>query len=216
MSEQSPQGIDVSKHQGTVDWNAVRQAGKVFAFMKATEGITYTDPEVRHQLERRQGRGPPARRLSLLRDQRRSDRPGEQLPERRPARAGGSAAGRRHREDEERRERQPDRAGPADLARPGRAGDRPGADHLHEPRILEFPRNLCLRPLSALGRGVRGQEPETGGRVGGLDLLAVLGERNGLRNFGLGGPECLPGDARGSRGADGPHPRPLPRVAGEG
>jgi len=52
MSEESAasvpsqvQGIDVSNHQGTVDWNAVRQAGKIFAFMKATDGITYTDPE---------------------------------------------------------------------------------------------------------------------------------------------------------------------------
>jgi len=52
MSEQSPQssssqvqGIDVSDHQGTVDWNAVQQAGKVFAFIKATDGITWTDPD---------------------------------------------------------------------------------------------------------------------------------------------------------------------------
>jgi lysozyme len=48
MSEQSEssqvQGLDVSHIQQTVDWNAVRQAGKVFAFIKATEGITYTDP----------------------------------------------------------------------------------------------------------------------------------------------------------------------------
>lgn len=39
------QGIDVSDHQGTVDWNAVRQAGQIFAFVKATDGITWTDPE---------------------------------------------------------------------------------------------------------------------------------------------------------------------------
>ncbi len=52
MSEQASmstssqvQGIDVSHNQGTVDWNGVRQAGQVFAFMKATDGITYVDPE---------------------------------------------------------------------------------------------------------------------------------------------------------------------------
>lgn len=39
------QGIDVSDHQKTVDWNAVQKAGKVFAFIKATDGITWTDPE---------------------------------------------------------------------------------------------------------------------------------------------------------------------------
>jgi lysozyme len=38
------QGIDVSHAQQTVDWNEVRQAGKVFVFIKATDGITYTDP----------------------------------------------------------------------------------------------------------------------------------------------------------------------------
>lgn len=43
MSGQVP-GIDVSHAQQTVDWNAVRQAGKVFVFIKATDGITYTDP----------------------------------------------------------------------------------------------------------------------------------------------------------------------------
>jgi lysozyme len=42
---QEIQGIDVSDHQGTVDWNAVQQAGKVFVFIKATDGITWTDPD---------------------------------------------------------------------------------------------------------------------------------------------------------------------------
>jgi len=39
------QGIDVSHFQGAVDWHAVRQAGKSFAFAKATDGVTYTDPQ---------------------------------------------------------------------------------------------------------------------------------------------------------------------------
>ncbi len=42
---QQPQGIDVSHHQGTIDWNLVYQSGKVFAFVKATEGYTYNDPQ---------------------------------------------------------------------------------------------------------------------------------------------------------------------------
>src|SRR5215472_10861520 len=37
-------GIDVSHYQGTIDWASVRTAGIVFAYAKATEGITYTDP----------------------------------------------------------------------------------------------------------------------------------------------------------------------------
>lgn len=38
-------GIDVSHFQGAVDWAAVKAAGKAFAFAKASDGITYTDPQ---------------------------------------------------------------------------------------------------------------------------------------------------------------------------
>jgi len=38
-------GIDVSHFQGTIDWNAVAQTGKLFAFAKATQGLTYVDPQ---------------------------------------------------------------------------------------------------------------------------------------------------------------------------
>ncbi|WP_157183030.1 lysozyme [Sciscionella marina] len=38
------QGIDVSGHQGNVDWNAQWNAGKRFAWVKATEGTGYTSP----------------------------------------------------------------------------------------------------------------------------------------------------------------------------
>jgi len=37
-------GIDVSHHQGRIDWAAVGQSGVSFAFIKATEGLTFTDP----------------------------------------------------------------------------------------------------------------------------------------------------------------------------
>lgn len=38
-------GIDVSRHQGNIDWNAVKASGINFAFIKATEGVDYTDPK---------------------------------------------------------------------------------------------------------------------------------------------------------------------------
>ena len=38
-------GIDVSHYQGTVDWSSVKNAEIVFAFAKATDGNTYTDPQ---------------------------------------------------------------------------------------------------------------------------------------------------------------------------
>ncbi len=36
-------GIDVSHHQGAIDWSQVAQSGHVFVFQKATEGATFTD-----------------------------------------------------------------------------------------------------------------------------------------------------------------------------
>ena len=38
------QGIDVSHYQGSINWTSVKNSGKTFAFCKATEGTTYTDP----------------------------------------------------------------------------------------------------------------------------------------------------------------------------
>lgn len=37
-------GIDVSHHQGAIDWTAVAGDGVRFAYLKATEGSTFTDP----------------------------------------------------------------------------------------------------------------------------------------------------------------------------
>lgn len=37
-------GIDVSRHQGEIDWQAVARAGTRFAFIKATDGGDYLDP----------------------------------------------------------------------------------------------------------------------------------------------------------------------------
>lgn len=37
-------GIDASHHQGAIDWEAVANDGISFAYLKATEGATFTDP----------------------------------------------------------------------------------------------------------------------------------------------------------------------------
>lgn len=39
-----PLGIDVSNHQGQIDWQAVNAAGYQFTFIKASEGTTFRDP----------------------------------------------------------------------------------------------------------------------------------------------------------------------------
>lgn len=44
---QEVHGIDVSRWQGDVDWEQVRTAGISFAFIKATEGADFVDPNFR-------------------------------------------------------------------------------------------------------------------------------------------------------------------------
>ena len=39
-------GIDVSHFQGVIDWQRVKAAGIGFAFIKATDGTQFTDPEL--------------------------------------------------------------------------------------------------------------------------------------------------------------------------
>lgn len=43
-SEFALQGLDVSHHQGRIDWESVGEAGIDFAFVKATEGTDWIDP----------------------------------------------------------------------------------------------------------------------------------------------------------------------------
>ncbi|WJH33363.1 glycoside hydrolase family 25 protein [Paenibacillus sp. CC-CFT747] len=43
-TEEMARGIDVSHHQGRIDWPKVQSSGISFAFMKATEGSTFKDP----------------------------------------------------------------------------------------------------------------------------------------------------------------------------
>ncbi|SDX92307.1 Lyzozyme M1 (1,4-beta-N-acetylmuramidase), GH25 family [Micromonospora pattaloongensis] len=38
-------GIDISHYQGSINWSSVRSAGIEFAFIKATEGTSYKDPQ---------------------------------------------------------------------------------------------------------------------------------------------------------------------------
>nr|WP_133884396.1 lysozyme [Glycomyces sp. NRRL B-16210] len=38
-------GIDVSHYQGSINWTSVRNAGIQFAYIKATEGTSYKDPQ---------------------------------------------------------------------------------------------------------------------------------------------------------------------------
>lgn len=44
VPDAQPWGIDVSSHQGAVDWQAVKRAGAAFGFTKATGGAWYRNP----------------------------------------------------------------------------------------------------------------------------------------------------------------------------
>ncbi|MCA9260481.1 MAG: glycoside hydrolase family 25 protein, partial [Planctomycetales bacterium] len=44
-------GIDVSRWQGSINWNSVRSAGVEFAFTKATEGVNYVDPRFHQNMQ---------------------------------------------------------------------------------------------------------------------------------------------------------------------
>lgn len=44
-----PAGLDVSSYQGNVDWATVKSNGGTFAYVKATEGTTYTNPSYNQQ-----------------------------------------------------------------------------------------------------------------------------------------------------------------------
>jgi GH25 family lysozyme M1 (1,4-beta-N-acetylmuramidase) len=45
----SVEGVDVSSHQGTVAWSALYARGVRFAYVKATEGLSYRNPYFRAQ-----------------------------------------------------------------------------------------------------------------------------------------------------------------------
>jgi lysozyme len=50
-------GIDVSHHQGPIDWPRVARAGISFAFLKATEGGTHIDENFRENFEEARAAG---------------------------------------------------------------------------------------------------------------------------------------------------------------
>ncbi len=45
------QGLDVSHHQGKIDWEKVKNTGFKFVFIKATEGGSFVDPRFRYNRE---------------------------------------------------------------------------------------------------------------------------------------------------------------------
>ena len=50
-------GIDVSHHQGPIDWRRVAHAGIAFAFLKATEGGTHVDEDFRDNFDEARAAG---------------------------------------------------------------------------------------------------------------------------------------------------------------
>jgi lysozyme len=44
-------GIDVSRHQGEIDWLQIRASEVQFVYIKATEGVTYQDPAMKRHYD---------------------------------------------------------------------------------------------------------------------------------------------------------------------
>lgn len=60
VSEYPVKGIDVSSHNGAIDWGVVKKSGKVeFVYVKSSEGATYSDARFSHNVERAQAVGLP-------------------------------------------------------------------------------------------------------------------------------------------------------------
>ncbi len=58
-AEFSVHGIDVSKYQGDIDWQQVKEAGVAFAFIKATEGGDRTDSKFQYNWAAAKAAGVP-------------------------------------------------------------------------------------------------------------------------------------------------------------
>ncbi|MEJ5998103.1 glycoside hydrolase family 25 protein [Corynebacterium sp. H130] len=52
----APSGVDVASWQGAIDWSAVNQS-QDFAFIKATEGIGYQNPQYTHDIQQARNNG---------------------------------------------------------------------------------------------------------------------------------------------------------------
>src|SRR5690349_7236247 len=50
-------GVDVSAHQGTIDWPTVAADGVSAAYLKATEGATFRDPAFAHNWQQARAAG---------------------------------------------------------------------------------------------------------------------------------------------------------------
>jgi lysozyme len=50
-------GVDVSKYQGTVNFDQVKAAGIHYVFIRATEGITYQDPDYKNNHQKAKAAG---------------------------------------------------------------------------------------------------------------------------------------------------------------
>ena len=135
-------GIDVSKFQGDIDWNAVANSGVKFAWIKATEGRRSRRRALPGQLDRRESGRSAARRLSFrLLVPAAAGGDGVFRAER-PGRGRCAAAGARRRGDADVEDLpSPSHPGRRHRRHEGDAGGngaplRQAADHLHDGRLL--------------------------------------------------------------------------------
>ena len=197
-------GIDVSRYQGTINWTSVKNAGIQFAFIKATEGTSYKDPNFNANYTNSYNAGvirgayhfarpnissgaDPGR---LPRQQRRRLVGGQPDPARRARHRGQPVQRRLLLRPVHHRHAQLDPGLPEHLQVP----HRPVRGHLHHHQLVEPVHRQLDRPV--------GQPPALAGplvqharhparRRPGLELLAVHQHRHRLRDQRQRGPQLL-------------------------
>ena len=208
-------GIDVSYHQGSIDWGRVAGAGKTFTFVRASAGTLTSDPAYTTNRAGARAAGPEGRLLPLrkprLRGERRHQR-GPLVPAERDGRVGRPRAGPRSRGVERSGCSRAHDLGP-DLADRGRVGHRSPPGDLHDAELLVglHGQHRLVRPerVSRLGRTL--DDRVAANRPGRPTGAATAGRSGSTRRPGACRGSADRSTWIGSTGARCPHPCSCPR-----
>ena len=190
------QGIDVSRFQGKPDWQRVNQAGKIFAFAKASQGVSYADPMFASNWTAMSNAGmmrgayhfysaaSPAiaqanNFIRVVGSLDSGDLPPVLDLEDRAGMVQNHVTAAALRQGRSR------------LAGCSRRSLQHDSDHLHRPLFLEAVHERRVRGIPALDRQLQRSRADHPFRLGGLYLLAVLTNRQNGRHCWERGFECF-------------------------
>ncbi len=151
-------GIDVSKWQGHIDWQAVKASGVEFAFIKATEGGDLLDSRFKRYTSDARAAGIPTGRLSFLLFLPFGRRTGALVHSQCAEKCRRPAAGARHgvepylaKLQAAAFDKETVRKEMRNLVDDGRTPLRPQADHLYDHRLLRENNELDISTITRSG-----------------------------------------------------------------